>query len=155
MTVRHFTIAAAFCAAFIATTMTPASAQAAAGTRLGVPDAVLLTAESALRTGETADVYTIRDRRGRGNRRWGRSGGRRWGGGHRRHNRWGGRRHSRRHYYGYGSPSIQLYVAPPIYSYRAPRYRSNSCDYWADRCAANWGYRNSDYYGCLRYHGCY
>jgi hypothetical protein len=44
----------------------------------------------------------------------------------------------------------------PYYYYkRSPRrsYRS-SCSYWSDRCADNWGYRNSDYYGCLRYHGC-
>ncbi len=41
----------------------------------------------------------------------------------------------------------------PIYrhSYRV----ATSCDYWADRCAANWGFDNVDYYGCLRYHGCY
>jgi hypothetical protein len=45
---------------------------------------------------------------------------------------------------------------PDYYYYkRSPRrsYRS-SCSYWSDRCADNWGYRNSDYYGCLRYHGC-
>ena len=30
-----------------------------------------------------------------------------------------------------------------------------SCDYWADRCAQNWGTRNNNFYGCLRYHRCY
>jgi hypothetical protein len=44
---------------------------------------------------------------------------------------------------------------PDYYYKRSPRrsYRA-SCSYWSDRCADNWGYRNSDYYGCLRYHGC-
>jgi hypothetical protein len=29
------------------------------------------------------------------------------------------------------------------------------CTYWSYRCAQNWGYGNSNYYGCLRYHGCW
>ena len=29
-----------------------------------------------------------------------------------------------------------------------------SCHHWRKACAENWGYRNNDYYGCLRYHGC-
>jgi hypothetical protein len=29
-----------------------------------------------------------------------------------------------------------------------------SCGYWQDQCAARWGYRGSNYYGCMRYHGC-
>ena len=28
------------------------------------------------------------------------------------------------------------------------------CNYWSDRCIDNWGHQNSNYYGCLRYHGC-
>ena len=39
------------------------------------------------------------------------------------------------------------------YSYRSSRYGSR-CSYWRSRCAENWGYRNNDYYGCLRYHRC-
>lgn len=46
---------------------------------------------------------------------------------------------------------------PDYYYYkRSPRrIHRSSCSYWSDRCADNWGYNNSDYYGCLRYHGCY
>lgn len=43
------------------------------------------------------------------------------------------------------------------HSHYGPRHYSrggNRCNYWADRCADNWGYRNSNFYGCLRYHGC-
>ncbi|MBX2805836.1 MAG: hypothetical protein KTR19_07685 [Hyphomicrobiales bacterium] len=29
-----------------------------------------------------------------------------------------------------------------------------SCRRWKNACSENWGYDNSDYYGCLRYHGC-
>jgi len=51
-------------------------------------------------------------------------------------------------------PRIHLYV--PYYLGRrygyGPRY--GRCSYWRKRCAANWGYGNSSYYGCLRYHGC-
>lgn len=28
------------------------------------------------------------------------------------------------------------------------------CEYWAARCAANWGYGNANYHGCMRYHHC-
>ena len=47
-----------------------------------------------------------------------------------------------------------VYAHPP--RYRAPSYRSGdrSCRHWSGRCAANWGSGNSNYYGCLRYHGC-
>jgi hypothetical protein len=80
------------------------------------------------------------------------------------HRRW---RRSRR------GPSVQFYFgSPPIspyYGYRYPvypapytRYRyysapgpSASCTYWHNRCAANWGYANSNYLGCMRYHRCY
>jgi len=31
----------------------------------------------------------------------------------------------------------------------------DSCQYWHDRCVARWGFNNSNYYGCMRYHGCY
>lgn len=45
----------------------------------------------------------------------------------------------------------------PRRAYVSRRYRvhyDGRCDYWADRCAANWGVRNPDFQGCLRYHGC-
>jgi hypothetical protein len=45
------------------------------------------------------------------------------------------------------------YETAPYY-YETPVY-GDRCDYWHDRCVANWGYRNSDYYGCMRYYGCY
>ena len=31
---------------------------------------------------------------------------------------------------------------------------SEGCEYWKDRCIASWGYLNSNYYGCMRYHRC-
>ena len=94
-------------------------------------------------------------RRGGGGRRAYRGGGGsrkayRRGGGHRKAYRSRGykRRYSR-------GPSIYFsipyYAYPRYYSYR-PYY--GRCEYWRRRCAANWGYRNSDYYGCMRYHGC-
>ena len=52
----------------------------------------------------------------------------------------------RRFYY-----SIPFYAYVPTYSYR-PSY--GRCEYWHRRCAANWGYRNRNYYGCMRYQGC-
>lgn len=42
-----------------------------------------------------------------------------------------------------------IVVVPRVY-----RYQSSSCSYWHRRCVANWGYSNSDYRGCMRYHGC-
>lgn len=39
------------------------------------------------------------------------------------------------------------YYEPP------PRYESR-CESYSYECRRNWGYGNSDYYGCLRYHGC-
>jgi hypothetical protein len=38
-------------------------------------------------------------------------------------------------------------------SYREHR-AENSCHHWREACAENWGYGNSDFYGCLRFHGC-
>lgn len=40
------------------------------------------------------------------------------------------------------------------YEPRRNYHRGRSCGYWADQCAQNWGYRNNNYYGCLRYYGC-
>ena len=80
-------------------------------------------------------------------------------------------RHRRRFRpYFYIGPSIGLYIGRPYRyrSYRRPyryyrrpylrrsyrRSYGGRCSHWARRCAENWGYRNSDYYGCLQYHGC-
>jgi hypothetical protein len=73
-------------------------------------------------------------------------------------------RHRYRHYgddfyYGYYPFTLNdypPYVAahPPRYRSPARRHRSRSCSYWSDRCVANWGAGNSNYLGCLRYHGC-
>ena len=74
---------------------------------------------------------------------------------------YGWRHHGYRHhryygYYGYypfyfGSYYYQPYYSYPYYGYR--RY-AGRCSYWRRRCARNWGYGNSNYYGCLRYYGC-
>lgn len=31
---------------------------------------------------------------------------------------------------------------------------SERCEHWSNRCADNWGYRNNDYWGCMRYYDC-
>jgi hypothetical protein len=41
------------------------------------------------------------------------------------------------------------YYGPPRAS-----YRGRGCGNVDYQCRRNWGYRNSDYYGCMRYHGC-
>jgi hypothetical protein len=72
---------------------------------------------------------------------------------HRRYRRY--RRHRR--------GNVVPYVALGLFLGHAlndgPRYRRsyrgrNRCSHWARRCANNWGYRNNNFYGCLRYHGC-
>jgi len=72
-----------------------------------------------------------------------------------RHRRY--RRHRRYHrrYRRYRRPGVHLYVRPRYRHYR--RYRSRrarGCGYWRRQCGRNWGYGNSNYRGCLRYHGC-
>jgi hypothetical protein len=62
-------------------------------------------------------------------------------------------------YYGYYPFTLNDYppyvnAHPPRYSARPSRSVNRSCRYWSGRCAANWGSGNSNYYGCLRYHGC-
>lgn len=54
----------------------------------------------------------------------------------------------RRHYSGYRPYRYRRYRH--VRRYR----RARRCGYWRDRCAVNWGWRNPDYYGCLRYYGC-
>lgn len=71
-------------------------------------------------------------------------------------------RHYRyRHYRRYRRPGFHLYIGPRYRHYRRyrrhrsyRRYRGRSCRHWSRRCARNWGYGNSNYYGCMRYHGC-
>jgi hypothetical protein len=77
--------------------------------------------------------------------------GRRYRGDGRRH-----RSYSRRHRHN-GGVFFGIYPFVPNYygyGYSRPRYSGGSCGYWSNRCAENWGYGNSNYYGCLRYHGC-
>jgi hypothetical protein len=70
-------------------------------------------------------------------------------------------RHFHGGWYGYRryhrGPRFRFYFGPsfayPGYGYGYRRY--GSCSYWRYRCAQNWGYGNSNYYGCLRYHGCW
>lgn len=63
------------------------------------------------------------------------------------------------HYYGgwwYSFP-WWLGVAPPRYYQPAPpraRY-AGRCEYWHQQCVRNWGYGNSNYRGCMRYHRCW
>jgi hypothetical protein len=68
--------------------------------------------------------------------------------------RFRGRRPGYTYYYGGWWYSFPWWIATAPYYYEAPVY-GDRCDYWHDRCVANWGYRNSDYYGCMRYYGCY
>lgn len=63
-----------------------------------------------------------------------------------------GRVHRRRFYR--RRPRVRIYLGYPYYYGRYYR-RGGRCTYWRRRCAANWGYGNSNFYGCLRYYGCY
>ena len=70
------------------------------------------------------------------------------------------------HYHYYGPYHYRpYYYRPHYYSYRPYYYRpytyrrryysgSRRCSRWSRRCARNWGYRNRNYYGCMRYHRC-
>ena len=58
-------------------------------------------------------------------------------------------------YYHYPYYYRPYYYRP--YYYRSYRYRrsyGSRCSYWSRRCVRNWGYRNRNYYGCMRHHGC-
>ncbi len=61
-----------------------------------------------------------------------------------------------RRYRRYHRPHFRLYIGPRRRYYRDRRYRRyrGRCRYWHRRCVRNWGYGNSNYYGCMRYHGC-
>lgn len=80
-----------------------------------------------------------------------RFGGRRFGG-----RRVFGRRFGRRRYYNYTPivPFVYGGAVVPYYYYYYDDYPAGRCAYWHRRCVANWGYRNSNYYGCMRYYGC-
>ena len=73
--------------------------------------------------------------------------------------------------FGYYGPGVSVRVHPhPGYYYGGPHYHPRpyrrhrrvyrrhaypgACQRWHHECVASWGYRNSDYYGCMRYHGC-
>jgi hypothetical protein len=58
------------------------------------------------------------------------------------------------HYYrGYYYPRMWWGVPGPVYVPPRPVYGGH-CARWSNRCASRWGYRNRDYWGCMRYHGC-
>jgi len=61
-------------------------------------------------------------------------------------------RHYRR-YRRYRRPGVRIYIGPRHRRYRRHR-RARSCRHWHRRCVRNWGYGNSNYFGCMRYHGC-
>ena len=67
------------------------------------------------------------------------------------------RHHHYRHYPIYPFYFGPYYYYEPYYSYPYYGYRSygGRCSYWRRRCAENWGFGGSDYYGCLRYEGCW
>jgi hypothetical protein len=72
----------------------------------------------------------------------------------------------------YHGPGFSIYIGPRGYRYYRPyphyrpyyyrryygprvyRQYSGRCSYWSRRCAANWGYGNRNYRGCMRYYGC-
>lgn len=67
-------------------------------------------------------------------------------------------RRSRTHVYFYFGPPVYAppyYYAPRRYYYTPRPYVGGQCAYWHQRCVQNWGYSNSNYRGCMRYHGCY
>jgi hypothetical protein len=37
---------------------------------------------------------------------------------------------------------------------RQMRRENRRCGRWENACAANWGYGNNNYYGCLKYYNC-
>ena len=128
--------------------------------------------ERALTTADRAIVHPVQEsdrlgyrgdsRRYRSDRLGYRGDGRRYRRDGRRYRR-DGRKHrsySRRHRYNdgvfFGFYPFTLNDYPPYYYAHPsrPRYSRGGCGYWSSRCAENWGYGNSNYYGCLRYHGC-
>jgi hypothetical protein len=83
-------------------------------------------------------------------------------GGYYRH---GGRYRQHRRYYDYDDDFSSyggFYYGLPALAFSFGGYYSQpylgdsggSCSYWRNQCARNWGYRNRNYYGCLRYQGC-
>ena len=68
------------------------------------------------------------------------------------------RRGVHRHYYGGYWYSTPWWVLAPTYYYAPPIVRppvlAGQCGYWHDLCVQNWGDRNANYYGCMRYQGC-
>lgn len=100
--------------------------------------------------------------RRRGARR-GRRGARRLRRGGRRVFRRRGRRH-RGPRFAFRRIPIPYYYGTPYYAYDpyyggydytpVPPPTGGRCARWSRRCSANWGYGNSDYWGCMRYHGC-
>ena len=58
--------------------------------------------------------------------------------------------------YGFYTPIVPYFYRDYLpydyaYDYALP---AGPCEYWHRRCVANWGYGNSNYYGCMRFHRC-
>jgi hypothetical protein len=131
----------------------PASA-AAIGVQPGMVNALGQPA-AAIKSTPSSDLLLVQRGGGGGQR------ANRGGGGRQRANRGGGggqrayqsRGYQQRGYRGRGLYySFPLYAYAPYYNYR-PYY--GRCVYWHRICVDNWGYQNPDYYGCMRYQGCY
>lgn len=73
-----------------------------------------------------------------------------------------GKRHTKKHrrrkrkvfIYGGFTPYYRYYPSYPSYTYYEPRRYEGRCAYWEERCVAEWGYENPDFYGCMQYHRC-
>lgn len=71
--------------------------------------------------------------------------------------RYNNRRHGRRHRRrqdGFSHFYLGWWYADPWWEPRRYSRSNDRCAYWSDRCVDNWGYRNPDYWGCMRYYGC-
>lgn len=79
---------------------------------------------------------------------------------YRRHDDWryDHHRHGRRYRHkrdGFSYFFLGWWYAQPFWEREVEtRGGSGSCSYWHEQCVRNWGRRNADYYGCMRYYGC-
>jgi hypothetical protein len=64
------------------------------------------------------------------------------------------RRQGFAHYYGGWWYAFPWWLGAASYYYDVP-VAGGQCEIWHRECVASWGYGNADYYGCMRYHGCY
>jgi hypothetical protein len=68
------------------------------------------------------------------------------------------RRDHYRYYYGGWWYTTPWWLYPPTYYYAPPLATppvvTGRCAHWHNQCVRNWGYRNNNYYGCMRYYNC-